>query len=156
LILAALALLATPLYAGRVASGTPVSDLPLVEFHAQSAQHQLVIIISGDGGWADIDRTLAGHLFSKGASVVGLDSLQYFWKARKPEEMATDLARIMKYYLATWKKDQAVIMGYSMGAEVIPFMVNRLSTTDQKRVSGLVLIGPSSHAVFEFHITQWL
>ena len=61
-----------------------------------------------------------------GIPVVGLDSLRYFWKARTPASAAADIDRALRYYLAHWKKQRALLVGYSQGANVLPFIVNRL------------------------------
>jgi len=42
-----------------------------------------------------------GNIFAEnGVSVVGLNSLNYFWKERTPEEAAKGLERILRHYLA--------------------------------------------------------
>ena len=55
-----------------------VSDLLLVELPAKGGNGQLAIVISGDGGWRDLDKTIAEALQRDGVSVVGIDSLRYF------------------------------------------------------------------------------
>ena len=56
-----------------------LTDLPLVEVVRQGAvSDTMAVIASGDGGWAGIDRDIAGVLSRKGFDVVGLNSLQYF------------------------------------------------------------------------------
>ncbi|HVZ48729.1 MAG TPA: AcvB/VirJ family lysyl-phosphatidylglycerol hydrolase, partial [Gemmatimonadaceae bacterium] len=42
-----------------------------------------------------------------------------------------------------------VLLGYSRGADVAPFIANRLSAAVRKRLDGLVLISPSGRATFE-------
>ena len=72
----------------RPPPGVPsVADLPLVEVPAKGQGGKtLAVIISGDGGWAGIDKDVAGALAAKGIPVVGWNSLQYFWTARKPDD----------------------------------------------------------------------
>ena len=57
----------------------------------------LAVIISGDGGWRDLDQTIARDLQSWGVSVAGVDSLRYFWNHKSPEQAADDLARVIRY-----------------------------------------------------------
>ena len=116
----------------------------------------MAIIISGDGGWAGIDRDIAGALSRKGLDVVGLNSLQYFWTRRTPEETSRDLERILRHYLTQWKKEHVVLIGYSFGADVLPFMVSRLSPSMLDRVSLIVLMGLDEKIDFEFHLTDWI
>jgi len=84
-----------------------------------SGNDVMAVHITGDGGWGVTDSGLSDTLAQHGIPVVGLNSLRYFWTPRTPEGAANDLERIIRYYLATWKKDEAVIIGYSMGVEVL-------------------------------------
>jgi type IV secretory pathway VirJ component len=58
--------------------------------------------------------------------VVGLDSLRYFWKERTPRAPPGDVDLILRHYLAAWDKQIVVLIGYSQGADILPFVVNRL------------------------------
>ena len=135
-----------------------VAGLPLVEVPAKggSPSDRLAVIVSGDGGWAGIDREVGGALAARGIPVVGLNSLSYFWKEKPPEVVGRDLTRILTHYLAAWHKERAILIGYSLGADVLPFMVNRLPENLQKQVDLIALLGPEAMASFEFHVTQWL
>jgi len=88
--------------------------------------------------------------------VVGLNSLQYFWSERTPEGAAADLQRIARHYLAAWGRQQLLLIGYSLGADVLPFMANRLPADLLNRVRLIVLLGPSRNTSFQFHLTDWL
>jgi type IV secretory pathway VirJ component len=140
------------------AKGVPaVNDLPLIEVPAKGAGGRtLAIIISGDGGWAGIDKDVSKALSAKGIPVVGWNSLQYFWTARKPDAAARDLERIVRHYLAAWDKQDVLLIGYSFGADVLPFFANRLPADLLGRVRLVALLGPSLTADFEFHVTDWL
>jgi type IV secretory pathway VirJ component len=132
-------------------------DLPLVEVTRQGTGSDiLAVIISGDGGWAGIDRDIAGALSRKGLDVVGLNSLQYFWTRRTPEEASRDLDRILRHYLIQWKKKRIILIGYSFGADVLPFMINRLSPPLLDRIELIVLMGLDEKIDFEFHLTDWI
>jgi len=66
-----------------------VADLPLVEVQPRGTPgRHLAVILSGDGGWAGLDREVAGALAEKGVPVVGWNSLQYYWTPRTPEGAA--------------------------------------------------------------------
>jgi type IV secretory pathway VirJ component len=135
----------------------PLEDLPLVEVPSQAAGADvLTVIISGDGGWAGIDRDIANTLSQKGVPVVGLNSLQYFWKRRTPEESSRALERIIHHYLIHWGKKHAILIGYSLGADVLPFMANRLPRKVLDRVSLIALLGPDEKIDFEFHLSYWM
>jgi type IV secretory pathway VirJ component len=135
----------------------PVTGLPLVEVPTKTPGGKtLAVILSGDGGWAGIDRDVAAALAAKGIPVVGWNSLQYFWTARKPDEAARDLERIVRHYLAAWDRSEVLLVGYSFGADVLPFFANRLPADLLGRVRLVALLGPGKTADFEFHVTDWL
>lgn len=131
--------------------------LPLVEVPAaQSGSDTLVVFVSGDGGWAAIDKSISRLLAAEGMPVVGLDSLQYFWTKRTPDAASRDLQTIIDTYLARWQKSRIVLVGYSRGADVLPAMTSRLSTETKSKVRLLALLSPSSKAEFEFHVIDWM
>jgi type IV secretory pathway VirJ component len=133
--------------------------LPVIEIPAQpgtAAVDALAIILSGDGGWAGLDKEVALALSQQGIPVVGLDSLRYFWNARTPDGLAADVDRMIRYYLAHLHKSRVLLIGYSQGADVLPFAVNRLPAATRARVALAALIGMSPHALFEFHVSSWI
>jgi len=141
----------------RAAEAPQIRDLPLVEVSAAGrAPNDFAVVISGDGGWAGMDRDLGNSLASQGIPVVGLNALQYFWTPRTPEGAAKDLERILRYYFAEWNKQNVILIGYSRGAEVLPFMANRLPEDLLARIRLVALVGPSPTANFEFHVSDWL
>ena len=141
----------------RPALAADVSDLPLVEIAATGAPADaFAVILSGDGGWASLDREVGEVLAARGIPVIGLDSLQYFWTRRTPDESANALERILRHALAARPESRAALIGYSRGADVLPFMVSRLPADLRKRVALVALLGPALSAGFEFHVSDWL
>ncbi len=139
------------------APDTGVADLPLVPVPATGpSSDTFAVLLSGDGGWAGIDKDLAAKFAAAGVPVVGLDSLRYFWSARTPEGLAKDLDRVLRSYATQWKKSRALLIGYSQGADVLPFAVPRLSAASRDLVSHTVLLGPGEKASFEFRLSNWL
>jgi len=116
----------------------------------------LAVILTGDGGWAEIDREIASHLSTAGVPVVGWNSLRYYWTPRTPEAAAADLDRILRHYTAAWGKHRVLLAGYSFGADVLPFLVHRLPPQTRADVAGVALVGLSPAASFEFHVAGWL
>ena len=142
-----------------VAPPAALGDLPVVEVAAQPHAPQsdsFAIIMSGDGGWAGIDRDIATALSAKGIFVVGLDSLRYYWTKRTPEGLAADTDKMIRYYLAHLGKKSVLLIGYSQGADVLPFAVNRLPASTKAHVSLMAILGMSEHALFEFHVSSWI
>jgi type IV secretory pathway VirJ component len=136
-----------------------LGDLPIVAVPAQpgtAPSDIIAIMLSGDGGWAGLDKDVATALAGKGLTVVGLDSLRYFWSPRTPEGLAADLDRMVKYYLAEPTLRRVLLIGYSQGADVLPFALNRLSDATRSHVILAAVMGLSEHALFEFHLTSWI
>ncbi len=134
--------------AGAAASDTPAPGTVPSDVFA--------IIMSGDGGWAGIDQEVAAALSAKGIPVVGLDSLRYYWTARTPSGLAADTDRMIRYYLPHFGKQRVLLIGYSQGADVLPFAVNRLPQATRARVALTAVMGMSEHALFEFHVSSWV
>jgi type IV secretory pathway VirJ component len=134
-----------------------VVDLPLIEMPSKGPGPDVfAVILSGDGGWASLDKEVGGALVARGYPVVGLSSLRYFWKARTPDSAAKDLQRILVHYMSAWKKGRAILIGYSYGADVLPFMANRLPPELLAKISFVTLIGLDRSVAFEFHLSEWL
>jgi type IV secretory pathway VirJ component len=134
-----------------------LEDLPIVEVPATGGKSDLfAVLLSGDGGWAGLDKEVATALAAKGVPVAGIDSLRYFWHARTPDGLAQDVDRLLRYYAYRWDKKRALLIGYSQGADVLPFAVNRLPSATRSLVALTALIGISQSASFEFHVSNWL
>jgi type IV secretory pathway VirJ component len=139
------------------AASAATATLPLVEVPAtHGTSDTLVVFVSGDGGWAGIDREISKVLGTEGMPVVGLNALQYFWTKRTPETASHDLATIIDRYLDKWHKSRVLLVGYSRGADVLPAMVSRLPADMQAKVRMIALLGPSQKVEFEFHVADWM
>jgi type IV secretory pathway VirJ component len=138
-----------------------VKDLPLIELPATGRSRSgddrtMAVLISGDGGWAGIDRDIAAALAGNGVPVIGLDSLRYFWSARTPASTAADVDRVMRFYLAHWNKSKVILIGYSQGADVLPFVVNRLPGEARSRIALTAMLALGRRADFQFRLSNWI
>jgi type IV secretory pathway VirJ component len=141
----------------KMAARGDVKDLPLVEVQAQGpAKDALAVIVTGSGGFVGLDRKMGNQLTLRGVPVVGLSSLGYFWQVRNPQGSSEDLARILRHYLAAWRKSRAIVVGYSQGADVVPFMVSRLPADLRARIGVIALIGPDAAAQFDMPPDGWV
>jgi type IV secretory pathway VirJ component len=138
------------------ATAPEISDLPLQEVHAAGAAQEFALLLTGDGGWAGLDQELASRLAANGVPTVALNSLKYFWTARTPEQTAQDVARVLRHYFAAWNAQRVLLIGYSFGADVLPFVVNRLPPDLRARVASVSLLGIDAHASFEVHVAEWV
>jgi type IV secretory pathway VirJ component len=131
--------------------------LPIVEVPVtHGTSDTLVVLVSGDGGWAAIDKAIARVMADNGMPVAGLNALQYFWTKRTPEESSRDLQSIITTYSTRWNKPRVIVIGYSRGADVLPAMINRMPADVQSKIRLIALLGPSPTVEFEFHVADWL
>jgi len=131
--------------------------LPLIDVPpSRGSSDTLVVFVSGDGGWAKIDKSISAALANEGMPVVGLNALDYFWTKRTPDVASHDLGTIIDSSLARWKKQRVIVVGYSRGADVLPAMVARLTPEQQAKIRLLTLLAPSPRVEFEFHVVDWM
>jgi type IV secretory pathway VirJ component len=134
-----------------------VGDLPLIEVRpAAQGTGTLAILVTGDGGWAGIDKDIAAILAKNGIGVIGLDSMKYFWTRRTPEGAGADLARIMRHYLAAWGGKDFSLIGFSLGADALPPMIANLPPDLRRTVRQVALLAPSRNVELEFHVSDWI
>jgi type IV secretory pathway VirJ component len=142
--------------AGAAAPG--IGDLALTEVPVPPAARTdtMAIILTGDGGWADLDKHIAAGMATRGIPSVGWSSLRYYWTPRTPDCAAADLTRIIRHYTSQWSVNRVILVGYSFGADVLPFLVNRLPNGLLPHVRSVALLGLSDTADFEFHVSDWI
>lgn len=134
---------------------TSVQDLPLVELTVPDTArgHDLAIFLTGDGGWAHLDRTVAHRLWAAGIPVVGFNSRDYLDRRRTPQETARAVTRVIRHYSDAWGRDSLVLVGYSRGADILPFVVNLLPRDLASRTRVVALLAPAERAGFQF---RWI
>jgi type IV secretory pathway VirJ component len=114
------------------------------------------VFLTGDGGWVGLDKGVSLELAKHDIPIVGWDSLKYFWKRRTPDGAAHDLDRVLTYYAHAWGRRHVLLIGYSQGADTMPFMVNRLPAATHALIGYTTLLGISDNALWEFHLATWL
>jgi type IV secretory pathway VirJ component len=156
LLLAVLAYMQRGVLAGEGAPG--VEDLPLIEVPAAAGAggELMAVVLSGDGGWTGVNRVVARTLAARGIPVVGWNSLRYYRQPRSAQEASEDLQRIVDVYGARWGRPRVLLVGYSFGADALPFLVNRLPPELRGRVAGISFVALGRDAAFEFHPRDWL
>ncbi|HDS0957773.1 hypothetical protein PshuTeo2_06470 [Pseudomonas hunanensis] len=130
--------------------------MPVVEVPAGQTTDTVTLFLSGDGGWRDLDRDVAGEMAKLGYPVVGIDTLRYYWQHKTPEQSAADLSELMHHYRQKWGTKRFVLTGYSFGADVLPAIYNRLPVEDQQRIDAVMLLAFARSGSFEIEVEGWL
>ncbi len=149
------ALTAVSLRAQGTRAADAVGDLPLIEVPAtQPGDGTIAIFLSGDGGWASLDKQVAQVLAEHGIGVIGLNSRAYLSSRKSPEQAANDVARIARAYLARWSGRRLLLLGYSRGAVMVPFVATRLPADLKRQIALLAMLGLEQNMNFQFHWTD--
>lgn len=131
-------------------------SIPVVEVPAGQTTDTVTLFLSGDGGWRDLDRDVAGEMAKLGYPVVGIDTLRYYWQHKTPEQSAADLSELMQHYRQKWGTKRFALTGYSFGADVLPAIYNRLPDEDKQRIDAVILLAFARSGSFEIEVEGWL
>lgn len=133
-----------------------IADLPLTEVTpARTDSDRIAIMLTGDGGWAGLDKGVAEALAADGVRVIGFSTLKFFWEKRTPEQAAEALQRVLATYAKRYPQARFAVLGYSFGASLVPVLINRLPADLQSRIDGGIMISPDPDAVFEIKVGDW-
>jgi type IV secretory pathway VirJ component len=130
--------------------------ISIVKENAPFPNAPIIIFFSGDGGWLGFENNISEKVGAYGIPTIGIDTKKYFWARKTPEKCASDMAEILDFYSKEWGKTQFIIMGYSQGAEVVPFIISRLPDQLKSKVSAAVMLSPETYTDFEIHITNMI
>ncbi|MEO6778413.1 MAG: AcvB/VirJ family lysyl-phosphatidylglycerol hydrolase, partial [Gemmatimonadaceae bacterium] len=156
MLIAALLSLATAGAALPADTTTNVRDLPIVELRATpSTNNTVAIILSGDGGWADIDQKVGQRLQARGIDVIGLDMRDYLRSRRQtPASVGYDVSRIARRYMGLWQKRDVAIIGYSRGSDLAPFAANNLAPDIRPHLTLIAMLTLLERASFVYHFSD--
>lgn len=131
--------------------------LPLVIISAPRAENRpMVLMITGDGGWGRIGRKLSKQFKRENVPMIALSSWRYFKRKKTPDTTTRAVESILDEYRQQWHKNSFILIGYSFGADVIPFVVNRLPDSLLKHCAGVALFSPGTSTDFKIRILQLL
>jgi type IV secretory pathway VirJ component len=118
------------------------------------SSQSVALLFSGDGGWFGFEQSIADRLGAYGITTIGIDTRKYFWKRKTPEQTASDMAEILSFYRKAHGKTQFIIMGYSQGAEIVPFVITGFPEDLRSKVISAVMLSPETTTDFEIHISN--
>lgn len=132
------------------------NTLPLVIGDAIQTQKPMILYVSGDGGWNSFDKKMAFEFKMVDMPYVALNSFKYFWKSKTPDQFAIDMIPVLREYAKKWDKNEIIFIGYSFGADVMPFLISRLPIDLKKKVKLIALITPGKTSDFTIHLNDML
>lgn len=125
----------------RCSARADITGLPIVTLGAKVPSNRFAVMITGDGGWRRIDQKITDRLRAAGIPIVGFIASDYYRKRRSPDESACALERVIRYYRIQWRRSKVLLIGYSRGADVLPFMVSRLPRDLRESTQLIALLG---------------
>ena len=131
------------------------NGLPVKEWKS-TTEKPLVLFICGDGGINAFTTGLCNTMNTEGYSIAVLNSKSYFWSKKTPEETTSDICSYLEKELQNRSKRQFILAGYSFGADIIPFIINRLPEKLKTELASVVLLSPSGSTDFEVHYSDML
>jgi type IV secretory pathway VirJ component len=129
-------------------------NLPVKEWEASNHSKPLIFYISGDGGLNRFSTELCSSINKDGYDVDALDSKSYFWSKKTPEQTAEDFSDYLSKKIAGRQNQQIVLIGYSFGADVLPFVLNRLPKNISNKIKVSFLMASSGSTDFVIHIAD--
>lgn len=130
------------------------NSLPLKAWEGKKSL-PLVFYISGDGGFNQFSTEVCTAINKAGYAVTALNSRTYFWKKKTPEQAADDISRYLEPELDSGGYPDLIVIGYSFGADVLPFIINRMPSVLKVKLKSAVLLSCSSYTDFEVHLLDF-
>ena len=128
------------------------TDLPIDTLGSNNMSKPLVLYITGDGGFNSFSKAFMKQWNANGYPVVALNAKSYFWKTKAPEDATRDISALIDEYFSLWKRNEVILVGYSFGADVIPFIQTRMSPGMLNKIRHTVLFSPSKNTDFTIHL----
>lgn len=115
----------------------------------------LVVFLTSDAGWLGLNRALPRAIAQAGYPTVSWNSLRYYLKQRTPRQAARDLDRLLTTCARDLGVERWAIVGYSFGAGVLPFLVNRLPERWRDSLAAVAFLAYPGVASFRFRPSGW-
>lgn len=140
-----------------VMSGFGVNKkLPVVVSNNGENSTPLIFHITGDGGMIRFDSRLSKQYKTNGYSFIALSSLKYFLTVKSPAKVAKDLIPVIQRYFNEWNKEELILVGFSFGAEITPFLFEQLPPELKEKVKLVVLLTPARNSDFHIHLRDMI
>jgi type IV secretory pathway VirJ component len=88
--------------------------------------------------------------------IAAASTLRYFCSKKTPQQTADVVAALIQTLMTKWHADKVALVGYSFGADVMPFAYNLLPPSLRDQVVLIAPLGLSKSADFEISVNGWL
>jgi type IV secretory pathway VirJ component len=132
------------------------NKIPVVIHNNGNNSTPMIFHITGDGGMVRFDTNMSKKYDANGFSFIALSSLKYFFNAKSPAKLAADVVPLIKSYIGQWNKKTLILVGFSFGAEITPFLYERLPSELKDKVKLIVLLTPAKTSAFHIHIRDMI
>jgi len=130
--------------------------LPVSVFEGCDTTKPVLFYVSGDGGWNKFSKAFIQNLNERGFGVVGLNAKEYFWQKKDAAQTAKDMSSIISGHMKAMKNKSFILIGYSFGADVMPFAITHSKAGVMDNLKYIILMSPSAKTDFEIHVSELL
>jgi type IV secretory pathway VirJ component len=134
---------------------TSNSDFKVAEWDSHS-EKPIIFYISGDSGFNTFSKGMGDNLHALGYDVFALDTKSYFWEHKTPKKASHDIEKYINKQLKGRENQQVIIVGFSFGSEVAPFIYNRFSGDLKSKVQKVFIIGPTTTNDFKIDLNEYV
>lgn len=130
--------------------------LPVVVRNNGENSTPLIFHTTGDGGMVRFDVKMSNVYKANGFSFIALNSLKYFLTQKSPTKLTQDVVPVIRRYIEAWNKEEIILVGFSFGAEITPFLFERLPAELKEKVKLVVLLTPAKTSDFHIRIRDMI
>jgi type IV secretory pathway VirJ component len=141
-----------PLYSQKLQH---TKNLPVKESKSAGNSDYYVVLMTGNGGRQHLVQSVTSYLNLMNISVLTINTKLYLLLEKRPAQIACDLENLMDRYTKKWGQKKIIFIGYSMGAEVLPFAFNCMEENYTDKISDLILIGPGQKVTFKIKLRDY-
>ncbi|MBK1896254.1 alpha/beta fold hydrolase [Chryseobacterium paridis] len=129
-------------------------DFKITEWNSNTNK-PIIFYISGDAGFNTFTKGFGTNLHALGYDVFALDTKAYFWDKKTPEQTSLAIENYINQQLQGRKNQQVVLLGFSFGADVTPFVYNRFTDDLKSKIQKVFIMGPSKSNDFQIHLDEY-
>jgi pimeloyl-ACP methyl ester carboxylesterase len=113
------------------------------------ADRPAIVVLSGDmGDRIGMTAGIADRLNARGYAVVSVNSLAYFSRRRTAADVAALIEAAMTHAEALGRTRKVVLIGQSLGADMLHVGLARLAVADHASISAVILVVPGREIIF--------